>query len=213
MCVKNLSLEKEFQGRVRILVYFDDIHTIDGNSTINEYCSTKKFTTIKLETNRETIAGLAVSRQDENDAFRIFVKNKDSSEIDKLVFSINTDVEKQIDCTECGACCKNLMINVTQEEALSVSKHLELNEVEFKKKYIEEGHSGQMIMNTIPCHFLENNKCSIYENRFSECRDFPHLSRPNFSDRLFGTFIHYSICPIIFNVVEQLKTALKFNID
>lgn len=105
------------------------------------------------------------------------------------------------------------MINVTPEESANVAKHLKMEEVAFKAKHIEESQNGVMIMNTIPCHFLSDNKCVIYENRFNECREFPHLNKPNFSDRLFGTLIHYSICPIIFNVIEQLKIKSNFYLE
>jgi len=130
--------------------------------------------------------------------------------IDQLVAKINTEIEKGIDCTQCGACCKGLMINVTEDEAMHLSNHLDMSTREFKDKYIEVSNGGQLIINTIPCHFLSDNKCTVYENRFNECRDFPHIKKPNFSDRLFGTLIHYSICPIVFNVVEQLKIELNF---
>jgi Fe-S-cluster containining protein len=102
------------------------------------------------------------------------------------------------------------MINVTKNEAQLAAKHLEISVEDFKNKYIEESLAGEYIINTIPCHFLTEKKCSIYENRFNECREFPHLHKPNFNDRLFGTLIHYSICPIIYNVVEQLKIETKF---
>jgi hypothetical protein len=36
------------------------------------------------------------------------------------------------------------------------------------------------------------------------------VNKPNFADRMFGTLMHYSICPIVFNVVEQLKFKLEF---
>ena len=102
------------------------------------------------------------------------------------------------------------MINVTSEETEIVASHLEMTKNDFTNKYIEESLGGQKIINTIPCHFLSNDKCTIYESRFNECREFPHLHKPNFCDRLFGTLIHYSICPIIYNVVEQLKIETDF---
>jgi Fe-S-cluster containining protein len=105
------------------------------------------------------------------------------------------------------------MINVTEAESDLVSKKLNMTSLAFKEKYIEESLGGQMIMNTIPCHFLKEKKCSIYNDRFAECRDFPHLHKTNFNGRLFGTLMHYSICPIIFNVVEQLKIETGFLIN
>jgi len=102
------------------------------------------------------------------------------------------------------------MINVTQEESNTVAEHLKMSAANFEEMHIEKSAGGQMIMNTIPCHFLSDSKCTIYEKRFNECREFPHLHKPNFNDRLFGTLIHYSICPIIYNVVEQLKIETDF---
>lgn len=80
----------------------------------------------------------------------------------------------------------------------------------FKEKYIEESLQGQLIVNRMPCHFLEGSRCSQYEHRFNECREFPHLTRKNFKDRMFGTLIHYAMCPIIFNVIEELKIRTGF---
>ncbi len=68
-------------------------------------------------------------------------------------------------------------------------------------------------MNAIPCHFLNGKACTVYEIRPDECRNFPQLDRVGFTTRMFGTFSHYGMCPIIFNVVEQLKTAIHFRIS
>jgi Fe-S-cluster containining protein len=103
------------------------------------------------------------------------------------------------------------MINVTKDEVFSVTKALSIEKNEFLEKHIEQSASGDiLIMNTIPCFFLSGSKCSIYENRFNECREFPHLHKPNLAGRMFGTLMHYGRCAIIFNVVEQLKEELNF---
>lgn len=102
------------------------------------------------------------------------------------------------------------MVNITPPDADRMAAHLQLDTLQFKEKFVEEGSSGMMIMNTIPCHFLADNKCTAYEARFTECRDFPHLHKENFKGRLFGTLIHYAMCPIIYNVVEELKEETGF---
>ena len=102
------------------------------------------------------------------------------------------------------------MINVTPEETRSVAEKLNITTAAFREKYIEESAGGQLIMNTIPCHFLSGSVCTIYASRFNECREFPHLHKPNFRGRLFGTLMHYAICPIIFNVIEELKIITGF---
>ena len=102
------------------------------------------------------------------------------------------------------------MINLTEENIRPVAATLSVSISEFKNKYVEESLQGQLIMNTIPCHFLSERKCTIYANRFTECREFPHLHKTNFKGRLFGTLMHYAMCPIVFNVVEKLKVETGF---
>lgn len=138
------------------------------------------------------------------------MRNADGGDIDEWVAVINSEIEPAIDCTQCGACCKTLMINVTQQEAKETADFLAISVDDFKGKYIEVSQQGQWIMSQMPCHFLEGSRCGVYEQRFTECREFPHLHRSNFKDRMFGTMIHYAMCPIIFNVVETLKIKTTF---
>ncbi len=159
----------------------------------------------------EQIKRLATDREAENEGFRYFIQDVDGKMVDECVEKLLPAVENEIDCTQCGACCKELMINVTKDEVFSVTKALSIEKNEFLEKHIEQSASGDiLIMNTIPCFFLSGSKCSIYENRFNECREFPHLHKPNLAGRMFGTLMHYGRCAIIFNVVEQLKEELNF---
>ncbi|MEO5894037.1 MAG: YkgJ family cysteine cluster protein [Ferruginibacter sp.] len=160
-----------------------------------------------------TIRLAAAENEAENDAFRIFLKQQDKEWIDSIVHRLNDEVTPQIDCTQCGNCCRSLIIGVTGEETVPVANHLQISVASFKQKYIEESEQGEMVMNTIPCHFLNGTICAVYEHRFEPCRDFPHLHKPNFTSRLFGTLMYYEICPIIFNVVEKLKVESGFNIS
>lgn len=166
----------------------------------------------RLTTDLLVIKEIAAAKENENDAFRSFIKNRDDKETDTIVHALNDIITPQIDCTKCGNCCRSLMINITAPEAEDLATHLNMELPALKEKYIEESQQGQMIMNTIPCHFLSGTRCSIYEHRFNECREFPHLHKDNFSSRLFGLLVHYASCPIIFNVVEALKTRTGFRV-
>lgn len=162
-----------------------------------------------LETNLTTIAEYAKKNQTQNDAFCNCLRNIDNDLLDTLIFELNNTIATQIDCTACGNCCKSLMINVNEDEATNAANHLHTSRGEFDKKYIDKGESGRMIINAIPCHFLSDNKCTIYEKRFEGCREFPALHLPNFNKRLFTVFMHYDRCPIIFNVIEALKNKIR----
>ena len=163
-----------------------------------------------LITDLTKIKQIADEKQAENDLFRDFLKQQNDDVIDSMVHTLSETITPQIDCTQCGNCCKSLMINITKEETIQLSSHLQISETQLIDQYIEQSEQGQMIINTIPCHFLKGTTCSIYEQRFTECREFPHLHKPHFTGRLFGTMQYYEICPIIFNVVEKLKEAIYY---
>lgn len=170
----------------------------------------KQLKLIDIIIDRTFIAQQAEKNLDENDAFRSYLQKIDGDVLDAKVHAINEHITPQIDCTLCGACCRQLMINVTPEEKVKVAKHLQITPETFKEKYLEESMQGKLIMGSIPCHFLADSKCTVYENRFAECRAFPHLHEDNFKGRLFGTLVHYAMCPIIYNVVETLKVEVGF---
>lgn len=130
--------------------------------------------------------------------------------LDTMVHVLNDKITGLVDCTTCGACCKALMINVVEAEINPLAKHLKISTTDFKEKFIEKSSQGQLIMKSMPCNFLKENKCAVYVNRFIECREFPHLHKNNFKDRLFRTLIHYAMCPIIYYVVEELKIETGF---
>lgn len=103
------------------------------------------------------------------------------------------------------------MINVEDSDAARLAAYLNMTIDNFQNRYVERSSAGTLaVMNAIPCHFLSNNKCTVYEARPNECREFPGLHKPGFNDRLFATFMHYGRCPIIYNVIEALKVKLDF---
>ena len=163
-----------------------------------------------LITHLDQIARIAAKKEAENETFKQFLTTGNVEEIDAMVKLLNEKIETDIDCTQCGNCCKTLMINVSEERANALANHLMTSRESFDEKYLEKGSNGTMLVNTIPCHFLQENKCTVYEHRFDGCREFPGLHLPRFTKRLFTVFMHYDRCPIVFNVVEELKYSLGF---
>jgi Fe-S-cluster containining protein len=163
-----------------------------------------------IETSLSLISDLSLENFDQNERFKNYLKNTEIAGLDSLVHRLNSEVSAQINCQECGNCCKTLMIVVTEKEAERVSNSLQINRTDFDHQYLEKGGHELMLMNCMPCSFLKNNSCTIYENRFEGCREFPALHLPDFNKKLFSHFMHYGRCPIIFNVIERLKMELNF---
>jgi Fe-S-cluster containining protein len=167
---------------------------------------------LHLETDHHQLEALAQARFDENEHFKQFLKKLPPDEVDYFVIAINKEVEAGIDCLACGKCCTRLMVNIDDAAITRLADRLQLTEAQFRERFVEGG-SFMSFLNAIPCQFLDGKACTVYDIRPDECRNFPQLDRPGFTTRMFGTFSHYGMCPIIFNVVERLKTALDFRIS
>lgn len=164
-----------------------------------------------IETNLEKIAFLAEKRENENYRFRTFLKGKDSEKTDKIVHEINDEISSQIDCTTCGNCCKTYMISLEKTDIARLSGFLGISDEECKNKYLEVSQEERTtIFNKIPCHFLCDNKCTVYSARPEDCRSYPHLHKDDFTSRLYGLIANYAVCPIVFNVFERLKDEMRF---
>lgn len=163
---------------------------------------------MKIETDLEKIKLIGKQKEDENWRFRSYLKGLDIEEedLDKIVHEINREVTSQIDCTECGNCCRVVYPVLHEEDAAKFSSGLNKSIEEFKSAYLsaseEEGDTYNF--NSVPCPFLRDNKCSNYDNRPKACASYPHIQKSEFVKRLIGVIENYSICPIVFNVYEQL---------
>lgn len=167
---------------------------------------------MKIETDLEKIKLIGEKKEDENWKFRSYLKGLDIEEqdLDKIVHKINDDVTSQIDCTKCANCCKVFDPTLDEDDVVKFSSSLNMNIDEFKTAYLIESKEEMDCynFNTVPCPFLKDNKCTNYENRPKVCVSYPHLHKKEFWTRLMGVVQNYSVCPIVFNVCEQLKKRI-----
>jgi uncharacterized protein len=165
-----------------------------------------------LETDLKVIERLSKKNDKQNWAFRSFLKmlDMDDSELDSIVHEVNEKVSKQIDCTECGNCCKVIKPGFKNSDLLNFKNQMKTSLPLFKEKFMVEDREepGSYVFKTLPCKFLEDNKCKNYESRPENCKSFPHLHKDEFRTRLWGVVENISICPIVFNVYEILKQKL-----
>ena len=167
---------------------------------------------MKIEIDLEKIKLIGRQKEDENWKFRSYLKGLDieEEELDKIVHEINDDVTSQIDCTKCANCCKVFDPILDTEDVAKFSEGLNMKVDEFKNAYLIESKEEMDCynFNKVPCPILKDNKCTNYSNRPKVCESYPHLHKEEFWTRLMGVVQNYSICPIVFNVYEQLKREL-----
>ena len=159
---------------------------------------------------------LAEAKADENFAFRDFLKHRtrlSSEEVDALVFEIAERVTKRTDCTACANCCKEAVPTLSQEDVDRLAGNLGISGTEFISRYLKPTESGEdnpWIMRERPCSFLKDNRCTVFDYRPANCRDYPYLHKPECTRRTLSMIGRLSDCPIVFEVWEELKRATGF---
>lgn len=157
----------------------------------------------------------AEEKEDENWRFRRFLKDSDleSEEIDRHVFAITRRVWAGIDCTECANCCREVHPTFSDDEVECLARRLKMDRRELIEKYLkatEPGDENPWETRTLPCPFLEGNRCSVYDDRPADCRGYPYLDKPEFESRTMAMMQRASTCPIVYEVLEELKPVLGF---
>jgi Fe-S-cluster containining protein len=162
------------------------------------------------------IRALAKRKEDENWRFRQYLKagcNLKSDEIDRRVFETTAHVWAGIDCTTCANCCRELKPTFSEEEVDRVALRLGMERQRFIESYLERTEADDekpWQTRSTPCPFLESNLCSIYEDRPADCSEYPYLYKPGFASRTLGMIERTFTCPIVYEVMEELKKSLGF---
>lgn len=168
---------------------------------------------MKIEIDLNIIKRNAKFREDQNYRFRSFLKGQDSDKIDKIVYNIYEKVLENIDCTDCANCCIALETSFQIDEIDRLTKFLKIDKTEFinqSTKPDEFGDKDTLFLNSKPCQFLKDKKCTIYSLRPDECNSYPYLHKEGFTSRLHGVISNYEVCPIVYNVYELLKRKMNF---
>jgi Fe-S-cluster containining protein len=166
-----------------------------------------------LITDLALIAHEAESRADDYAAFRYFVEldERSDADLDGLVQSIAMPIVTAIDCTKCANCCRSLSVYLTEEDAHRViaGTFIPLEQLLSEVIDCERAASAEEwgVFRQRPCVFLKGERCSIYEHRPESCRLYPAFT-PDFRWALADILGGVGLCPIIYNVIEELQQAL-----
>jgi hypothetical protein len=158
------------------------------------------------------VSRLAFEKEDENWQFRTFLKmgrGGSRGRINSLAEQFGRQAEAQMECTACGACCRDICVPLSSEEQIILAKRAGLAPAEFAERHMTTSDHAEPAIQAKPCHFLDGTRCSVYEDRPNACRGYPYIGG-DIATRMIGILERVGTCPIMFEMVEQLKTALRF---
>ncbi|MFA9390026.1 MAG: YkgJ family cysteine cluster protein [Prolixibacteraceae bacterium] len=152
------------------------------------------------------LKSLVTKDEKANKTFFQNLKKKKSGEIDEQFHLLHNEAFQQFDCLKCANCCSGISPIITQSDLDRLAKHLKIKSSEFLQKYLYMDEDGDFVFIQTPCPFLGTDKyCSVYENRPKACREYPHTDRRKMIQILDLTRKNCEYCPVVYEIVEELK--------
>ncbi len=124
----------------------------------------------------------------------------------KQLPTLHNKAFEKVDCLECAACCKNYSPRFKVPDVKRLAKKLKLKESVFIDTYLNLDADGDYVTKSNPCPFLgDNNFCSVYDERPSDCKRFPYTDEDVVLKRIQLTLKNSTFCPAVFFVLEHLE--------
>lgn len=137
--------------------------------------------------------------------YKQFLQRAQKNKVLRQLPELHREAFSRIDCLQCANCCRNYSPRFKTPDIKRISKHLKMRESDFIEKYLRVDEDGDFVVRSTPCPFLgENNFCSIYEQRPSDCHRFPYTDEDVFIKRQQLTLKNSTFCPAVYYVIERL---------
>ncbi len=142
--------------------------------------------------------------------YKRFLERPDKNNVLKALPQLHNEAFSKINCLECANCCRNYSPRFKTPDIKRIAKVLKMKEGDFIETYLRLDEDGDYVANKTPCPFLgEDNFCSIYENRPSDCVRFPYTDEDVIIKRPQLTIKNSTFCPIVYFVMEGLVNVQK----
>ncbi|HEY0298405.1 MAG TPA: YkgJ family cysteine cluster protein [Arachidicoccus sp.] len=123
----------------------------------------------------------------------------------KQLPTLHKEAFEKVDCLQCAQCCKTYSPRFKMPDIKRISKYVGMKESQFIQQYLRMDEDGDYVVQSTPCAFLqENNECSIYDVRPSDCARFPYTDEDVLFKRRNITLKNSEFCPAVFYVLENL---------
>ena len=142
--------------------------------------------------------------------YKQYLQRVEKNKLLEQLPELHDEAFSKVDCLQCANCCKNYSPRFKTTDIKRIAKHLQMKESVFIDTYLKVDEEGDFVTKTKPCPFLGNdNYCSIYENRPSDCQRFPYTDEDVIYKRQALTLKNSTFCPITYYVLEKLMQTGK----
>jgi uncharacterized protein len=143
--------------------------------------------------------------KDRQKEYKQFLQRVDKNLVLRHQGSIHEEAVERINCLTCANCCRKYSPRFKTPDIRRISRLLKMKEGDFIETYLRLDEDGDYVTRSSPCPFLgEDNACSIYEDRPSDCARFPYTDEDVIVKRQPITLKNSTFCPITYYVLEKL---------
>jgi len=143
-------------------------------------------------------------------AYRQFLERVNRNQALAILPELHEEAVGQTDCLQCAQCCKTYSPRFKTPDIKRLSRVLNLRESVFIDRYLKVDEEGDYVTKSSPCPFLgADNRCSVYEDRPSDCSRFPYTDEDVLLKRARITLENVRFCPITYRVMEGLMDRLE----
>lgn len=153
----------------------------------------------------EADLNIAVAQRKKNKKVISKLAQLPAKKLDVLFHEKHVSVFEDIDCLSCANCCKTTSPIFRAVDIQRLSKRLKMNSGDFVERYLKMDNENDYVLQSSPCAFLlDDNKCSVYDDRPLACREYPHTNRKKMYQILSLTHKNTEICPAVSRIFQDL---------
>ena len=125
---------------------------------------------------------------------------------DHIVADYDAEVFAEIDCRECGNCCRALGPQLKDSDIKRMAKYIGMDINEFVETRLRKDEDNDWIFIGLPCPMLEDetNLCTIYDQRPKACENYPHTTERNIQRQLPRLAKNTEFCPAAYLIAEKI---------
>jgi Fe-S-cluster containining protein len=151
----------------------------------------------------------AVTEKKANHLYLKWLKKTQDAKVISSILDIHHQVFDKTDCLACANCCKTTPALMTPDDVNRLAHHLGISKKQFTRLYLIEDFNGDMVLNRVPCHFLQKDHiCAVYDLRPDACRRYPHTDEKEYLNRTDLNIANTIVCPAAYRILSQIKTKI-----
>lgn len=124
---------------------------------------------------------------------------------DHVVADFSAEVFEEIDCLECGNCCRTIGPKMSENDIKRACKAYGLDQRAFTDASLRRDEDLGWVCVSMPCPFLrDDNSCAIYDDRPRDCAAFPYMEERGIQRSLGRLAFNTEFCPAAYLIAMKI---------